>query len=224
MATWMDLTFQDSVSPLMEFMMFFHDHVIVILSLICFISGYLLYMSLSNRFLFKTSINSHLTELIWLFMPALILIFVSLPSIKILYLLENSKSPAVTIKTSGHQWYWSYEYSDFWNIEFDSYMLPYENLEQFRLLDVDNRTVIPMLTRIRFLITASDVLHAWALPALSIKMDAVPGRLNQIMTYLYRPGLYYGQCSEICGVNHSFMPIVLEVVSNEEFKKWVSTY
>nr|BCL84742.1 cytochrome c oxidase subunit II [Argulus japonicus] len=224
MATWLDITFQDSASPLMEFMTFFHDHVIVVLSLICLISAYLLLLAVMNSFLSKTAVTSHLTEMIWMFIPALILIFISLPSIKVLYLLENPKGPNVTIKTSGHQWYWSYEYSDFENVEFDSYMLPYENMNQFRLLDVDNRTVIPLTTRIRFLVTASDVLHSWAIPSLSVKMDAVPGRLNQFTTYTYRPGLYYGQCSEICGVNHSFMPIVLEVVKMNSFIKWLSTY
>jgi cytochrome c oxidase subunit 2 len=129
----------------------------------------------------------------------------------------------LTIKTVGHQWYWSYEYSDFLNLEFDSYILPTEELNRgdFRLLDVDNRIVVPTETSVRLLITSADVIHSWAVPSLGIKTDAIPGRLNQIGFFIKYPGVYYGQCSEMCGANHSFIPIVLEAVAMKDFTSWL---
>lgn len=131
--------------------------------------------------------------------------------------------PSVTIKTIGHQWYWSYEYSDFNNVEFDSYIIPSNELNNniFRLLDVDNRTVVPINSQVRNLITAADVLHSWTIPRLGVKADAVPGRLNQVNFYSTRPGVYFGQCSEICGANHRFMPIVVETSSSKNFINWI---
>lgn len=126
----------------------------------------------------------------------------------------------------GHQWYWSYEYSDFLNLEFDSYIIPEKEMatNNFRLLDVDNRTVIPIGSQIRTLIGAADVLHSWTVPSIGVKADAVPGRLNQVNFYSTRPGLYFGQCSEICGANHSFIPIVIESVPINKFLKWIKNY
>jgi cytochrome c oxidase subunit 2 len=139
-------------------------------------------------------------------------------------------SPTMTVKVAGHQWYWSYEYSDFVSadgesIEFDSYMVPESDLElgQLRLLEVDNRVVVPVDTHIRFIVTGQDVIHDWAVPALGIKMDAVPGRLNQTSVIIQREGTYYGQCSEICGVYHAFMPIVVEAVSLEKYLSWLDS-
>jgi len=138
-------------------------------------------------------------------------------------------APAITIKTVGHQWYWSYEYSDYTNDEddtimFESYMIPEEDLTlgQLRLLEVDNPMVIPVNTHVRLIITAADVLHSWAVPSLGIKCDAVPGRLNQSSIFVKREGIFYGQCSEICGVNHGFMPIVVEAVSLPNYISWVA--
>jgi len=152
-----------------------------------------------------------------------VLIFIGLPSIRLLYLLDEVYNPAITLKTVGHQWYWSYEYSDFLNLEFDAYIIPSNEINNniYRLLDVDNRTIIPINSQVRSLITAADVLHSWTVPSLGVKADAVPGRLNQINFYSTRPGVFYGQCSEICGANHSFMPIVLERVPSKTFIKWV---
>lgn len=162
-------------------------------------------------------------ELIWTIIPALILVFIALPSLRALYLLDEVKMPAITIKTIGHQWYWSYEYSDFPSVEFDAYIIPVKDLnkEDFRLLEVDNRTIIPFHTQIRLLVSAADVIHSWTVPSIGIKVDAFPGRLNQLRIFSLRPGVLYGQCSEICGANHRFIPIVLEVISPTDFIKWI---
>lgn len=135
-------------------------------------------------------------------------------------------NPTITIKTIGHQWYWSYEYSDFINIEFDAYMIPSNERteKRFRLLDVDNRTIVPAGSQVRTLITAADVLHSWTIPRIGIKADATPGRLNQVNFYPTRPGIYFGQCSEICGANHRFIPIVLERLPPKYFIKWIKTF
>lgn len=177
---------------------------------------------------FRSNIDQHMLEsqgleLFWTIIPSFILIFIGLPSIRLLYLLDEVYNPAITIKTIGHQWYWSYEFSDFNNVEFDSYIIPANELENnsFRLLDVDNRTVVPINSQIRTLITAADVLHSWTIPSLGVKADAVPGRLNQVNFYANRPGLFFGQCSEICGANHSFIPIVVERVPSKQFINWI---
>ena len=171
-----------------------------------------------------------LIELIWTITPALILIAIAFPSFRLLYLLDEVISPTITIKVVGHQWYWSYEYSDYVNesgesIEFDSYMLPESDLElgQFRLLDVDNKVIVPVDTHIRLIVTGADVIHSWAVPSLGIKIDAVPGRLNQTSILAERPGLFYGQCSEICGVWHGFMPIAVEAVSVQDYLTWIDS-
>nr|YP_010926795.1 cytochrome c oxidase subunit II [Latreutes anoplonyx]WKF54302.1 cytochrome c oxidase subunit 2 [Latreutes anoplonyx] len=224
MATWSALGFQDSASPLMEQLIFFHDHVMLVLimitTLVGFMMGSLFLNTLTNRFL----LENQTIEIIWTILPALILIFIALPSLRLLYILDEVNSPSVTIKAIGHQWYWSYEYSDFSNVEFDSYMIPSNELSpsQFRLLDVDNRTVLPFNTQIRVLVTATDVIHSWTVPALGVKTDAVPGRLNQVSFNMNRSGIFYGQCSEICGANHSFMPIVVESVPAKTFLNWIS--
>lgn len=154
-------------------------------------------------------------------MPAITLIFIAIPSLKILYLIEEIINPSITIKTIGHQWYWRYEYSDRKKIEFESYIKQKEDLKEFRLLDVDNRTPIPFSTQVRIIITSSDVIHSWTIPSIGVKIDAVPGRLNQISFTVNKPGLFYGQCSEICGTNHRFIPIVLERIDIKSFIKWL---
>nr|YP_009240888.1 cytochrome c oxidase subunit II [Simulium aureohirtum]AKN23375.1 cytochrome c oxidase subunit II [Simulium aureohirtum] len=224
MATWSNLGMQDSASPLMEQLNFFHDHTLLILIMITILVGYLMLMLFFNKFTNRFLLHGQTIEIIWTILPAIVLMFIALPSLRILYLLDEINSPAITLKTIGHQWYWSYEYSDFLNLEFDSYMVPTNELETngFRLLDVDNRIVLPMNTQIRILVTAADVLHSWTIPALGVKVDGTPGRLNQTNFLMNRPGLFFGQCSEICGANHSFMPIVLESSPTNYFIKWIT--
>ncbi|YP_004563972.1 cytochrome c oxidase subunit II (mitochondrion) [Homarus americanus] len=225
MATWGHLGFQDSASPLMEQLIFFHDHTMVVLILITTFVGYMMAAMFPNAFVNRFLLENQTIEVIWTILPAIILIFIALPSLRLLYLLDEVNNPSITLKTIGHQWYWSYEYSDFLQVEFDSYMTPSNELDLsgFRLLDVDNRTVLPMNTQVRMLVTAADVIHSWTVPALGVKADAIPGRLNQISFMVNRPGLFFGQCSEICGANHSFMPIVVESVSVSAFLNWISS-
>nr|AIW06054.1 cytochrome c oxidase subunit II [Vietnamella sp. MT-2014] len=226
MATWSNFGFQDSNSPLMEQLTFFHDHTLLILMMITTLVGYFMLTLFFNTYTNRYLLEGQMIEVIWTILPAITLIFIALPSLRLLYLLDEIQYPSLTLKTIGHQWYWSYEYSDFLDLEFDSYMVPTNDLpdNMFRLLEVDNRAVLPMKAQIRVLITAADVLHSWALPSLGVKVDAMPGRLNQTSFLMNRPGLYYGQCSEICGANHSFMPIVLESVPVPSFLSWVAKY
>nr|UFZ13309.1 cytochrome c oxidase subunit II [Protohermes gutianensis] len=223
MATWSNLNLQDSASPLMEQLTFFHDHTLLILIMITMLVGYLMMTLFFNKFTNRLLLEGQTIEIIWTILPAITLIFIALPSLQLLYLLDEISDPSITFKAIGHQWYWSYEYSDFLNTEFDSYMIPMNEMSEsnFRLLDVDNRIILPMLSQIRVLVTATDVLHSWTIPALGVKIDATPGRLNQTSFFINRPGLFYGQCSEICGANHSFMPIVIESVSTNSFINWI---
>nr|YP_009971697.1 cytochrome c oxidase subunit II [Palaestes abruptus]QNG56277.1 cytochrome c oxidase subunit II [Palaestes abruptus]QNG56407.1 cytochrome c oxidase subunit II [Palaestes abruptus] len=224
MATWKTLLLQDSGSPLMEQLSFFHDHTLMILVIITVLVGQLMFNLFFNKFIHRFLLENQSIEMIWTIIPAIILIFIALPSLRLIYILDEINNPIITIKTMGHQWYWSYEYSDFKNIEFDSYMIPINemNLFNFRLLDVDNRMLIPFNSQIRILVSSTDVIHSWTIPALGVKIDATPGRLNQISFSSNRSGLYYGQCSEICGANHSFMPIVMESISIKSFINWIS--
>nr|APT41467.1 cytochrome c oxidase subunit II [Evandromyia infraspinosa] len=223
MATWTNLNLQDSASPLMEQLTFFHDHALLILIMITILIGYLMYMLFFNYLTNRYLLSGQMIEIIWTIMPAIILLFIAFPSLRLLYLLDEINNPSITLKTIGHQWYWSYEYSDFNKLEFDSYMIPVNEMtpQSFRLLDVDNRIILPLKSQIRIIISATDVLHSWTIPALGVKVDASPGRLNQTNFYIYRPGLYYGQCSEICGANHSFMPIVIESTPSKTFIQWI---
>ena len=184
---------------------------------------------ISNKYININLLESQIIECIWTIIPAVVLIQIAIPSLLLLYILDESVDSSLTVKVLGHQWYWRYEYRDFWSIiriaqiEFRSYIIPSNELETniFRLLDVDNRTVVPFNVHIRMLISSSDVLHAWTVPSLGVKVDAVPGRLNQLKFISQRPGIFFGQCSEICGANHRFMPIVLEVISATSFLNWV---
>nr|ASS30626.1 cytochrome c oxidase subunit 2 [Coenobita rugosus]QUL61638.1 cytochrome c oxidase subunit 2 [Coenobita rugosus]WHM52682.1 cytochrome c oxidase subunit 2 [Coenobita rugosus] len=225
MATWGYMGLQDSASPLMEQLTFFHDHAMVVLILITTLVGYMMSSLFFNSFIDRFLLENQTIEVVWTVLPALILIFIALPSLRLLYLLDEVNNPSVTLKSIGHQWYWSYEYSDFSQLEFDSFMVPIDELGDagFRLLDVDNRAVLPFNTQIRVLVSAADVIHSWTVPSLGVKVDAIPGRLNQISFLISRPGLFYGQCSEICGANHSFMPIVVESVSVKSFLSWVTS-
>lgn len=225
MATWANLSLQDRASPMIEQLTFFHDHALLILIIITTLVSYIIATIFFNPFINRFLLDGQTIEIIWTILPAVTLVFIALPSLRLLYLLDEVRDPALTLKTIGHQWYWSYEYSDFINVEFDSYIIPYHeiNTDGFRLLDVDNRAVLPMNTQVRILVTAADVLHSWTVPALGVKVDATPGRLNQTSFLLRRPGLFFGQCSEICGANHSFMPIVIESVPTGTFINWISS-
>nr|YP_009258830.1 cytochrome c oxidase subunit II [Aradus compar]AFI54697.1 cytochrome c oxidase subunit II [Aradus compar] len=226
MATWTTMTLQDAASPTMEQMIFFHDHTMMILLMITVMVSYMMSSTFINKLTNRLMLEGQTIEAVWTMLPAVILVFIAMPSLRLLYMMDEVIEPALTIKSIGHQWYWSYEYSDFKHIEFDSYMKPMEenSMNQFRLLEVDNRTVVPADTPVRLMITAADVLHSWAVPSLGIKIDATPGRLNQGMMNITRPGMMYGQCSEICGMNHSFMPIVIESVPINVFLAWIKSY
>ena len=228
--------FQDSAAPGFTGIVELHNTIffyLVVISVgVFWVLGSIIYYYNSNKspIVHKYLNHGTLIELIWTITPALVLIAIAFPSFRLLYLLDEVISPTITIKVVGHQWYWSYEYSDYVNesgesIEFDSYMIPESDLElgQFRLLDVDNKVIVPVDTHIRLIITGADVIHSWAVPSLGIKIDAVPGRLNQTSILAERTGVFYGQCSEICGVWHGFMPIAVEAVSVQDYLAWINS-
>lgn len=229
--------FQDSATPQMEGLIELHDIIMYYLVIILFGVSWILFSIVYNYVNTKSPIShkylNHgtLIELIWTITPAIVLIFIAFPSFKLLYLMDEVNDPSMTIIAEGHQWYWSYQYPDFLDssnefIEFDSYIVPDSDLEpgSLRLLEVDNRVILPELTHIRILITAGDVIHSFAVPSLGIKCDAYPGRLNEISVYINREGVFYGQCSEICGILHSSMPISIEAVSESKFLNWLYNY
>nr|YP_009104402.1 cytochrome c oxidase subunit II [Lissemys scutata]AFC17509.1 cytochrome c oxidase subunit II [Lissemys scutata] len=218
------LGFQDAISPIMEELLHFHDHTLMIVFLISTMVLYTITLMLTTKLTHTNTMNAQEVEMIWTILPAIVLITIALPSLRVLYLMDEINNPYLTVKAIGHQWYWSYEYTDYENLEFDSYMVPTQDLPNghFRLLEVDHRMVIPMDSPIRMLITSEDVLHSWAMPSMGVKTDAIPGRLNQTTFTVTRPGIFYGQCSEICGANHSFMPIMVESVPLKHFENWSS--
>nr|QXT44117.1 cytochrome c oxidase subunit 2 [Heimitermes laticeps]QXT44156.1 cytochrome c oxidase subunit 2 [Heimitermes laticeps] len=224
MTTWLNLTLQDSASPIMEQLIFFHDHALMIMLMIITTVFYTMISIIQNKQTSRFMLEGQMIETVWTIAPAIILLFIAMPSLRLLYLMDEIHNPVLTLKAVGHQWYWSYEYSDFTKLEFDSYMVQQEDLQTntFRLLDTDNRIVLPMNSPIRLIVTAADVLHSWTVPSLGVKTDATPGRLNQVSFSINRPGVLFGQCSEICGANHSFMPIAIESVSTNQFINWVS--
>nr|AWN56314.1 cytochrome c oxidase subunit 2 [Nephaspis sp. DPP-2018] len=215
----------DSTSYSMEQLSFFHDHTLLILTLITCSVGFIMLSLIFNKYNYRFLLEEQMIELIWTIIPAFTLIFIALPSLKLIYLIDEIRNPAITLKIIGHQWYWTYEYLDFKNIEFDSYMIqPMElNAQDFRLLEVDNRTILPYESLIRSLVCSTDVIHSWAVPSSGVKIDASPGRLNQFSFSLNRAGIFFGQCSEICGSNHSFMPIMIESISPLSFIKWLKS-
>nr|QMV34625.1 cytochrome c oxidase subunit II [Galegeeska revoilii] len=225
MAYPLQLGFQDASSPIMEELIHFHDHTLMIVYLISSLVLYVISAMLTTNLTHTSTMDAQEVETIWTILPAIILILIALPSLRILYMMDEINNPVMTVKTMGHQWYWSYEYTDYTDLSFDSYMIPTNELPPggLRLLEVDNRVVLPVEVPIRMLISSEDVLHSWAVPALGMKTDAIPGRLNQATLSSTRPGIFYGQCSEICGSNHSFMPIVLEIVPLKYFDNWSST-
>lgn len=223
---WGQLLFQDAASPIILQLISFHDHTLIILTLVISVVSYAIYVIIVNSYTNRYLIEAQQIETIWTILPAIILIFLALPSLRLLYLTDEVRNPSLTLKAIGHQWYWRYEYTDFTDIELDSYITPTTDLQpgEYRLLEVDNRIVLPIQLEIRVLVTAADVIHAWTIPALGVKVDAVPGRLNQLGFTVNNPGIFYGQCSEICGANHSFMPICIEVVNLKSFTNWISNF
>nr|YP_010626014.1 cytochrome c oxidase subunit II [Inocellia elegans]WBK02773.1 cytochrome c oxidase subunit II [Inocellia elegans] len=223
MNTWNNYLLLDAQSPLMEQLIFFHDHTLLILIMITILVSYLMVMLYFNKYINRFLLEGQMIELIWTILPAITLVFIALPSLRLLYLMDELNNPLITLKSIGHQWYWSYEYTDFLKNSFDSYMVQINNLTKtsFRLLDVDNNIVLPFMAQIRLLATATDVIHSWTVPSLGVKIDATPGRLNQTNFFMNQPGLFFGQCSEICGANHSFMPIVIESTSLKNFLNWL---
>ena len=229
------LYFQDSASPQMEALIELHDNIMYYLAIILFGVGWIILSIVRNFVSSKSPISNKylnhgtLIELIWTITPALILILIAFPSFKLLYLMDEVSDPSMCILAEGHQWYWSYQYPDFLNIdneliEFDSYIVPESDLElgALRMLEVDNRVILPELTHVRFIATSADVIHSFSCNALGIKSDAYPGRLNQASVFINREGVFYGQCSEICGILHSSMPIVIESLSLEKFLQWLN--
>ena len=219
---------QPAASPTMERIDSFHDllmWIIVVITAFVMILLAIVIIRFNARANPTPSRTTHntLLEVAWTVIPVVILVIIAIPSFKLLYFMDRTDEAEMTIKAIGHQWYWSYEYPDHDGLTFDSLMIEDEELQegQPRLLATDTRVVLPVDTNIRLLITADDVLHAWAIPAFGVKMDAVPGKLNETWVRVDREGVYYGQCSELCGVNHGFMPIAVEVVSKEAFAIWV---
>lgn len=224
--------FQDTASPQMEALTELHDNIMFYLFIILFAVGWIM-VSLIRSFVKNKISNKYinhgtLIELVWTVSPALILILIAFPSFKLLYLMDEVTDPNLTIFAEGHQWYWSYQYPDFLSddneeLEFDSYLVPESDLEegQLRMLEVDNRVILPEITHTRVIVSSGDVIHSYACPSLGVKCDAYPGRLNQFSVLANREGTFFGQCSEICGILHSSMPIVIESVSLEKYLSWL---
>jgi len=229
------LGFQDAATPMMQGIIDLHHDIFFFLILILVFVLWVLVRALWHFHYQKNPIPQRIVhgttiEILWTIFPSIILMFIAIPSFAQLDSMDEVVvDPAITIKAIGHQWYWTYEYSDYnssdeQSLTFDSYMIPEDDLElgQLRLLEVDNRVVVPAKSHLRIIVTSADVLHSWAVPSLGVKCDAVPGRLNQTSILVQREGVYYGQCSEICGTNHAFMPIVVEAVSFKDYGSWVS--
>jgi cytochrome c oxidase subunit 2 len=228
------LGFQDAATPVLLGMIDLHHDLMVFLIMISMLVIWMLVRALWHfpagaRPRAEAISHGTTMEIMWTILPSILLMFLAIPSFALLYSMDAGGDPAITIKAIGHQWYWSYEYSDILcsdapALTFDSYMVPDEDLAlgQLRLLDVDNRVVLPVKTNLRMMITSADVLHSWAVPSLGVKCDAVPGRLNQATIFVNRDGVFYGQCSELCGSNHAFMPIAVEAVPLAAYVSWVS--
>nr|QBE89476.1 cytochrome c oxidase subunit II [Tarentola mauritanica] len=214
--------FQDAASPIMEELLRLHDHAMMVIFIISIVVLYTITLMITTSLTHTSMVDAQTVETVWTPLPAFILILIALPSLRLLYMMDEVSDAQLTVKALGHQWYWSYEYTDYQDLTFDSYMVQTQDLAPGhpRLLTVDHNMVVPMNSPTRMLISAEDVLHSWAVPALGVKTDAVPGRLNQTTFTTSTPGLFYGQCSEICGSNHSFMPIAMESTTLGAFENW----
>lgn len=234
-ATPWQLGFQDPATPIAEGILHFHHDLRFVRVLVVAFVGFRRWRCLHHFRADKNPtpsgvVHGTVIEVVWTIIPALTLVRIAIPSFALLYAVDEVIDPALTVKVVGHQWYWSYEYSDYESesgesIAFDSYRVPDSDLEEgnLRLLEVDNRVVLPVETHVRLIVTAADVLHCWAVPSFGVKRDACPGRLNQASVFVKRQGVFYGQCSEICGTNHAFRPIAVDVVSLEDYISWVET-
>ncbi len=223
------LGFQEAATPVMERIDGFHDLLLVIITVIMLlVTALLVYVVVrfnekANPVPSKTTHHTVL-EVAWTVVPVLILVVIAIPSFRLLYYMDKTTTPGMTLKVVGSQWYWSYVYPDHGKIAFDSLIIPDDQLKpgQLRLLEVDNRVMVPVDTDIRVLLTSNSVLHSWAVPAFGVKIDTVPGRMSETWMRVTKPGIYYGQCSELCGINHGFMPIAVQAVSKADFAKWVT--
>lgn len=222
----------EPASPVMERLVGFHNMLMVTITAITlFVTALLVYVVLrfNAKANPKPSVTTHNTmlEVVWTLVPVLILIAIAVKSLPLLYYMDRAKEPEMTLKVTGYQWYWGYEYPDHDSINFFSYMIPDEEIDpekgELRLLSTDTKVVLPIDTDIQILITAADVIHSWAVPAFGVKRDAVPGRMNETWVRITKPGTYYGQCSELCGKDHAFMPIEIKAVTKEEFARWVES-
>ncbi len=221
--------FQPAASPMMEGVTHMHNLLLVVITCIAlFVSGLLSYVMVRfrasrNPIPSKTSHNT-LLEVVWTMIPVLVLVVIAIPSLKLLFAMDKAQNASMTVKAIGHQWYWTYEYPEK-QISYDSMMIEDKDIQpgQIRLLSVDNPIIVPVDTTVRILVTSQDVLHSFAVPSLGIKKDAVPGRLNETWLRIGKEGDYYGQCSELCGIKHGFMPIHVKVVSQGEYDAWVQS-
>jgi len=234
---------QDPASTVMEGLLEFNKHILFVITIIVFLVGWLLFSTIFNYEEFNTPksqsfFHSNILEIVWTSLPALTLLNLASPSFTLLYSMDEISAPEITVKVIGHQWFWSYEISDFDTIltcmnsnktlKYTCYLLAEETISSqknyfgfFRLLETNKRVLLPSNTHLRLLVTSVDVLHSWTIPSFGVKIDACPGRLNQINVFLKRIGMFFGQCSEICGVNHGFMPIVLLVVPSTQYHYFI---
>ncbi len=221
------MTLQEAATPVAQQIHHLHNMLLFVIGSVA-LAVFLLLLYVVVKFRSKknpipsTTTHNPLLEVVWTLIPAMILLGMAFPSFKLLYFMDRTHEPEMTLKVIGHQWYWSYEYPEE-KIAFDSYMIPDADLKpgQQRLLEVDHEIVVPIETNIRILVTSADVLHSWAMPALGIKQDTIPGRLRETWMRILKKGTYYGQCSELCGVNHAFMPIKVRAVSKQEYEQWL---
>jgi len=223
------LGMQASASPVKENIAWLHNLLLVIITLITiFVLVLLVYVMVRFRASAhpKPTRTTHNTmiEIIWTVVPTLILVVIAIPSFKLLYFMDRTFEADMTLKVNGHQWYWSYEYPDQGGLKFESYMIPEADLkpDQKRLLEVDNRVVLPVDTNVRILVGGTDVMHSWMVSSLGVQIYAVPGRVNETWVKVNKPGVYYGQCNQICGINHAYMPIAVEALSKADFERWVA--
>jgi cytochrome c oxidase subunit II len=225
------MDFRASATPVMEQIHDFHNLILILeVLIVLLVIGLMAYICVkfnakANPVPSRTTHNTVL-EIAWTVIPVLILVVIAIPSMRLLFFMDKAKNPEMTLKVTSHQWYWSYEYPDHGNFGFNANLIPDNELKpgQLRLLETDNRVVLPADTEIRVLVTSDDVIHNWAMPSFGIKMDTVPGRINETWMRVDAAhiGTYYGQCSELCGVNHAFMPITVDVVSKQDFQRWVA--
>lgn len=222
------LGLQAAATPVMEDLTAFHDFLMVIITAIVLLVTALLIIVMvrfnrkANPTPSRTTHNTAI-EVIWTVVPVMILVMIAIPSFRLLYKQLSVPEAELTVKATGYQWYWGYEYPDNGDVSFDSNMVADADLQpgQPRLLTADNPLVVPVDTTVRVIVTGADVIHSWAVPSFGVKIDAIPGRLNETWFRVEKPGTYYGQCSELCGQSHAFMPVEVKAVSKEEFNAWV---